>query len=319
MDVHISVWFRFVMWVAAAVALLDALSLALFPDKTASYFAWAIQNPLTPIFMAGGYLTVTIFLALTPLLTRFEWSKNRMTIAAGVVFTGVMGIATFLHLPTFFWDRFGAWLWALLYVLYPPLFAFGFWWYERVYGGEGSRGIVTVPVSRTARTAIIVAACLLGALGIALFLFPEAVGNIWPWTLTPLTAQVVAAWLLALACFAAFLGRVRNWETMRWVTIGGLGWPILLLVDCPRFEDSFKSETYAAVFYAVVLLWVAGIVVLVVYHERLGARARQGTTPHPRHVMTHDTLDRAGSPDPTVPTAPSAPSAPSVAEQRGDR
>jgi hypothetical protein len=43
---------------------------------------------------------------------------------------------------------------------------------------------------------------------VALFVAPDAVGKLWPWTLTPLTGRVVAAWLFALGV----LGAHAIWE-----------------------------------------------------------------------------------------------------------
>jgi hypothetical protein len=47
------------------------------------------------------------------------------------------------------------------------------------------------------RAALLIQGGLMFAVGAALFLMPGTAATLWPWTLTPLTARTVAAWLLA--------------------------------------------------------------------------------------------------------------------------
>ena len=71
-------------------------------------------------------------------------------------------------------------------------------------------------------------------LGLGLLLFPESVATFWPWTLTPLTARAIGAWLLPIGLagvwvvFENDLGRSRILSTVyvfyAILVIGALAW-----------------------------------------------------------------------------------------------
>jgi hypothetical protein len=57
---------------------------------------------------------------------------------------------------------------------------------------------------------LLVQGLLLLAVGSALFVVPAVATALWPWPLTPLTARVVAAWLLAFGLCAILAWRSRD-------------------------------------------------------------------------------------------------------------
>ena len=54
------------------------------------------------------------------------------------------------------------------------------------------------PLPSALRGLLAIQAVVLGLLGLGLLLFPESVATFWPWTLTPLTARAIGAWLLPI-------------------------------------------------------------------------------------------------------------------------
>ncbi len=91
-------------------------------------------------------------------------------------------------------------------------------------------------------------------LGVALFLFPGTTARVWPWTLPPLSAQVMAAWLLAFGVLAAHSIYENDFTRVRCAM---LGYPflgamqVLMLV---RFSDEVRWEDPSAWVYVTALL-----------------------------------------------------------------
>ena len=107
-----------------------------------------------------------------------------------------------------------------------------------------------MPLPTVLRVTMLAQGAVMLVVGVALFVRPGLSAALWPWTLTPLTARMVAAWLLGfglavgLAGLEANLARldvaaiaygllavlelvvlVRYPETVRWGSPGRLGLP----------------------------------------------------------------------------------------------
>jgi hypothetical protein len=77
----------------------------------------------------------------------------------------------------------------------PPAFAGVFWLQVRAAGIDPPR---TAPLPGWLRALFLVQAVIFGLFGLALLVAPSAAAPLWPWALTPLTAQAIAAWLIAI-------------------------------------------------------------------------------------------------------------------------
>ncbi len=55
MDKPLSYFAKLVLLGAGGLAVVAGPVLYFFPEDTASYFAWTIQHPLTPVFMGAAY------------------------------------------------------------------------------------------------------------------------------------------------------------------------------------------------------------------------------------------------------------------------
>lgn len=245
---------RSVQWFIAAAGLLvasAAVSLLIFPDRTAEYFAWTIKPPLTAAFLGAGYASVVA--ALLPAAGKRDWRDVRLGVA--VVATGLSTIlvATLLHLDRFHLNsgtlsaRAWAWAWLVWYLVLPPLLAWTLWRQRRRLAGwqaQPSR----LPMAFRVATALL--ALLLVVMGLALFIVPAQAQPLWPWTLTPLTSRMVGAYLIAVGVSLFVTGRSESLAHTRvatpaWVVFGGLqllqlarfadtlgppGWPLALLI-----------------------------------------------------------------------------------------
>ncbi|MFN2606307.1 MAG: hypothetical protein ABR511_00220 [Acidimicrobiales bacterium] len=159
-----------------------------FPRHTHRLFAWTIAPPMTPmtlgaVYLGGAYFFVRAFRAT-------EWHTVKAGFVAVGTFATLMGVATILH-----WDRFNHrhvafWLWAGLYFT-TPFLVWGVWWANRRRGTlTGPDDVVLPPM---ARLGMALTGALAVVAGLFLFLLPRRAIDVWPWTLTPLTARVLGA------------------------------------------------------------------------------------------------------------------------------
>ena len=214
------------------ILLLAVVVLYLLPDSTDQNFAWTVLPRMTAMAMGAGYLMGAYF--FLRVLTGSRWHHFAAGYLPITAFTIGMALATILHLERFHQGQFNAILWEVVYALTPFLVPFIWYIQQRYEPGTPEPGDVEVPL----RFRQIVGLAGVGALlaSILIFLAPQLVMSIWPWTLTPLTARVLAGWLLLPA-----VGGIVLWREARWS-----GWRVLV-----------ETVTVASVFMllAVLISW----------------------------------------------------------------
>jgi hypothetical protein len=121
----------------------------------------------------------------------------------------------------------------------------------RTPGGEPPR---EKPFPRWLRGFLLIEGTGMGVAGLALFLVPGSALTVWPWTLTPLTARAIGAWLIALGIvtFHAF------WENdlLRIRPVGGglTAFAVLELVALARYPGDMNWGAPGAWIYLLFLL-----------------------------------------------------------------
>lgn len=210
MDKPLSPLARIVLLGAGGLAIVAGPVLYLLPEHTAIYFAWHIQQPLTPVLMGAFYLAgIGNFAAVKV----NRWSLARVQVPAIIVFAVMMLAATVLHIPVFNWSHPIAWAWLAVYVVSPLATTGLFVVTERDYHPPSPAG-ARLPAFFA--PAMIALAILEALIAIALFLLPQSVAPLWPWSLTPLTARVIGGWHLGGAALKAMLARQHTLATA-WV------------------------------------------------------------------------------------------------------
>ena len=94
------------------------------------------------------------------------------------------------------------------------------------------------------------------AVGLALFVLPDATRPLWPWTLTTLTARAIGAWFLGIGVIAFHAFRENDLVRIRPVGGGLTFFGILQLVALARYSDQMMWGTVAAWLY---LLFLASL------------------------------------------------------------
>lgn len=268
------------------------VSLAVLSDRTSETFAWTIAPPLTAAFLGSGY-GAGFVLSLMTLLSRV-WVDVRVPYVTVLVFTWVTALATFLHRDRLHLATPGsgpvaepaAWVWVVVYVVVPVAMAVLLPLQERSPGRDPAPG---APLPVWLRGLLVVQAVVLLALGVVLLVDPERSASLWPWSLTPFTARVVAAWLLAFGVAAALALRVGDLARLRVATLTWTVLGVLQVLALARWAGDVAWDRPAAPAYLVAL---AVVLVTGVAGLRLSIRAaarRDAPLTAPTTRRTHGT------------------------------
>jgi hypothetical protein len=203
---------RLVLLTGALFVFAAGVQLFVLTDHTDKLFAWTIDNPLTAAFLGAFYWTALPLALLSGLERR--WANARVGISGVLVFISLTLTATLIHFDTFHFHsphlvaKGAAWLWLVIYIVDPPA-VLVFWILQlRLPGRDGPR-MAALPQWYRAVMGIQSAAAL--AVGVGLFVAPTATRRLWPWTLTPLTARAIAAWVIALGVVLATAIWENDW------------------------------------------------------------------------------------------------------------
>jgi hypothetical protein len=254
---------RALLVVFCALTGMATIALFVLSASTDRSFAWTIQPPLTAALMGAGYAAGFVLVALS--LSDPVWAHSRLPVLTILAFTVITLTATLIHLDRFHLQpefatlpwlaRAAAWFWLTVYVLIPPAMLVSVVLQERAPGHDPLPGH---PVPIPLRTALGLESAALLVAGIALAAAPSTARTLWPWPLTPLTARVVAAWLIAfgvataLAAFAGDLARLRT-SAIAYTVFG-----VLTLVALARYPGTVDwGGVPAWVFLTVALAIVA--------------------------------------------------------------
>lgn len=243
------------------------------PGDTGRLFAWPIKPPLTALLLGSVYLGGAYFFARAARSTR--WHTVKAGFPPVATFATLMGIATVLHWGKFTHDHVAFWLWVALYFTTPFLVA-GVWLANRRFEDRDAAGEVMVP--QTMARIIGSLGVLAVAMTVFLFLFPQQAADVWPWTLTPLTARVMAAiFALGLAAVGAFTE--RRWSAYRLMVQVEIVMLVLILVGGVRAGGDWDPSNvltwlFAAGFTGVL---VASLVLYVRLETQAGDTQQPGS------------------------------------------
>lgn len=125
-----------------------------------------------------------------------------------------------------------AWLWLGIYTIVPVgLLLVGA--LQLRQGGADQVRVETLP--RILRESLLGVGGGLTSVGLALFALPDAVLAVWPWTLTPLTAQAIGAWLIGSGLAAFVAVRENELVPIRPLGAGFTSFALLELVTIARY------------------------------------------------------------------------------------
>jgi hypothetical protein len=247
---------RWASWGIVAILLPAVVVLWGLPARTADAWAWTIKPEMTPIFMGAGYGAGAYFFTRVALGSR--WHPGSAGVLSAAIFAGLMLIPTVAH-----YDRFNHgdapvlaaiafYGWVAVYLAAPVLVAALWLRNQRTDPGRPGADERTVsPLVR--RLARAVAAGALAAAA-ACLVAPSLAIDAWGWTLTPLTARVLACFTAQVGLGALLLSRDARWSSWRILLQTFLVATVLLLVGSARAWSDFDQSRPAT------WLFLAGLV-----------------------------------------------------------
>ena len=269
---------RLLLVIFGGLTLLAFVVLFGLADKTERDFAWTINPPATAAFLGAAYAAGCVLVVLA--LRKGTWAALRIPFLTILVFTIATLVATLLHLDRFHFGsdvlaaRYAAYFWMAVYVLVPPAMVAVLIVQERRPTPFPDPLVMPSPL----RVTVLVQGLVLLGVGSALFVLPAVATALWPWPLTPLTARVVAAWLLAFGLCA-----ILAWNSKDLARLDVAAWAygllaVLEVVVIIRYTGTVRWSTPAIWVYVAL---AASILVTSVYalfklrgrvpQERLGA------------------------------------------------
>ncbi|MEA2191799.1 MAG: hypothetical protein QOI73_1920 [Solirubrobacteraceae bacterium] len=234
------------------------------PERTDDLWAWTIAAPLTPIFMGAGYGAGAYF--FTRVHRSRAWHEVSVGVLSAAVFALLMLITTLLHYDKFNQGKAHDGLpdppalatlafygWTIVYVLSPFVVGWLWWRNQQRDPRTPADGEPLVP-QRLRLVARVIAIGALVAAAVVL-VSPDVAVEHWGWTLTPLTARVLACFTAQVGTGFLLLSLDPRWSSWRVLVQTFLIAVALLLVGAARESDTFDDGSLMTWAY---LLGLAG-------------------------------------------------------------
>ena len=207
---HVRTGTRLLLFGFALLTFLAASQLLLFGGSTDRYFAWTITVEPMAGFLGAAYAAGFVLSVLS--LRQARWERVRVTVVAVTAFTMLALVPTLIHLHKLHLmmgapaARFAAWFWLIVYLITPPA-CVAVLIRQEVAKRSPVRHVMPMPLWLAALIGL--QGAILAGVGGILFVRSIRVHELtsdamhfWPWRLTPLTAGIVGAWLIAFGVAA---------------------------------------------------------------------------------------------------------------------
>jgi hypothetical protein len=264
-DDHIYRFTRLLAIFIIPFLIVAAIILTLLFERTGELFAWPIKPPMTAMMLSAAYLGGVYFFARVALTK--QWHTIKVGFPPVIMFASLLGIATFLHWDRFTHDHISFFTWTLLYVT-TPFLVFGAWWFNRRTDPH-TPDAADVIIPNWLRWLLGFVGALTLIISLLLFLFPQAMMALWPWTLTPLTARVAGAMFALPGLVGLGIALDRRWSAAR-IILQAQAFSIgLILIATLRAWSDFNPANLATwLFVGGLSGLLAGIAVLYGFMER---------------------------------------------------
>lgn len=250
--------FRSTRWLAIfIIPFLVAASviLLIWPGDTGRLFAWPIKPPMTALMLGSAYMG-GIYFFIRVVFAR-QWHTIKEGFLPVTAFAGLLSIATILH-----WDKFTPGhisfiTWAGIYFV-TPFLVFGAWWFNRATDSRLPDSNERL-IPHTLRWLIGLTGVIEVALGLLLFIKPDWMITVWPWSLTPLTARTIGAMVTLPGIVQINMALDSRWSSARVIVEAQVFSLIFILMGAARDWGSFIKTTVGT------YLFVGGLSALLIF------------------------------------------------------
>jgi hypothetical protein len=251
-------WTRIIAAAIVPFLLLAFLILYVSPQPTGRWFAWDINPRMTAAYMGAGYLGGAYFFLHTIFGTR--WHRTAGGFFPVTAFTVAMLIVTIIHWGRFELTHLPFLAWLLLYIFTPVLLPWT--WLRNRPADSGSPEVEDAIVPNLARWALLVLGVCLLLFAVVTIISPSFAMQIWPWTLSELTARVLGGWSALLAVGGILISREDRWSAWR-VGLESIAlWHVLVLIAAVLNRLEFKDGNLVNWYLISVVLVLTGMVIL---------------------------------------------------------
>ncbi|MFJ5976473.1 hypothetical protein [Pseudarthrobacter oxydans] len=251
---------RWLLYVAAFLVFLAGLVLFVFPLRTAEWFAWTVNPPMTAVFLGAAYWSAA-GLEVTGARSA-SWESARLAVWPVFVFTTLTLGVTLLHLDRFHLSpengalaQIATWAWLAIYAMVPVAMLVVSWMQIRSRRPAPTSVTAGRPVLPPALRLLMAGiAGVLLCYGVALLAIPAYAAKWWPWTLSELTARAVGAWMVGLGWSAAQGQSSADLRTVRPVALTSVAFVILQALALLRYGGALAWPSAPAIGFVTVLL-----------------------------------------------------------------
>jgi hypothetical protein len=254
-------------WVAALVIpfLVTAfVILFILPDQTEKLFAWKIQPQMSAMMLGAAYAGGIYF--FTGVLLSRQWQRVKVGFLALIPFVSMLGIATILHWDRFTHEHISFIAWTGLYFT-TPFIVLTVWLLNRSQD-SGQPDNQDRKISSLVRFFMGAAGSITFIISLVLFLSPNVLIEVWPWTLTPLTARVMGAMFSLPGAVGLCLAFDWRWSTAKLILQAQSFSILFILIAAVRAWRDFNWAEFGIwLFVGGLGLMLASIVILFIYME----------------------------------------------------
>lgn len=191
--------------------------------------------PLHARFIGSIYLSGLVFMIAGMVVRR--WADLRFVPLMTALWTGGLLVISLLHLEQFDFSKTQSQVWFAAYILYPAI-ALWLAWRHQLFDdsrfGEGE-------APAWLRSYLTIQGGIMTLLAAALLLAPNQMVNVWPWTITPLLAQIYAAPFLSYGLASLLMARRSSSVELRVAAIAFLVFTLGVLLASLIHLDLFSA------------------------------------------------------------------------------
>jgi hypothetical protein len=259
---------RWFFGVAALLALVAGVLLFVLAADTDRFFSWTIDPPATAAFLGAAYWAACVLLAWAAAQER--WDRVRSAVPPVLAIAVLLLIATLIRLDKFDLDSVFGWFWLVVYVIVPPLLVVLVAIQHRATGPvpPGSGGIAL-----GVRALLVAQALVMLALGGALFVAPTSADALWPWPLTPLTAEAIGAFLVGFGVAGAGALWEDDLDRLEGAALAYAALGVLELAALAIHSDDLTASGLGTALYATLWASVVAIGVYALIARRAASRS----------------------------------------------
>ena len=243
---------------AGIVPFLVAAFIILFfkPGESGRLFAWPVRPSMTAMMLGVTYLGGAYFFGAAAIIR--QWHRIRLGFLPVTAFAATLGISTLIHLDRFSHGQLAFQLWALLYWTLPFVIPIAWYRNQQAVGAAapGSEPIFPSPL----RLAIGGMGAVMSVVSAILFLVPGLIIPTWPWSLTPLTARVMAAMFALSGMVGLGVAIDGRWSSAKIPFTSQVISIILILVSMLRAREEIAWTRLESWFFIVGLTAVLTLI-----------------------------------------------------------